>query len=136
MIFVFQIKQRFIYNCIVKIRLLAAENPDRTVINNFLPDVIRVFGIKRVTKNFNSKNQCDARTYRYVIPTFAFVPEDPNLLKVGEDVDEDERIQQLSTIDEKPYIDYRISPEFLDRLNSVLKIMEGTHNFHNFTSKV
>lgn len=118
------------------VSLKLPENPDKTVINKFLPDVIRVFGIKRVTKGFNSKNQCDARTYRYIIPTFAFVPEDPTLLKVGEEVNEEERIKQLSTIEGKPYTDYRLSPESLDRLNSILKFMEGTHNFHNFTSKV
>ncbi|XP_070154676.1 pseudouridylate synthase 1 homolog isoform X3 [Polyergus mexicanus] len=68
------------------VSLKLPENPDKTVINKFLPDVIRVFGIKRVTKGFNSKNQCDAQS--------------------------------------------------LNRLNSILKLMEGTHNFHNFTSKV
>lgn len=112
-----------------------AENPDKTVINQFLPDVIRVFGIKRVTKGFNSKNQCDARTYRYVIPSFAFASEDMNLLKVGEEFDVDERIKQISTIDGKSYIDYRLTAESIDRLNSILKLLEGTHNFHNFTSK-
>ncbi|XP_011157577.1 tRNA pseudouridine synthase A isoform X2 [Solenopsis invicta] len=112
------------------------ENIDKAVINQFLPDAIRVFGIKRVTKGFNSKNQCDARTYRYIIPSFAFALEDQSLLKLGEEVNEDERIKQLSIIDEKPYTDYRLSPESLDRLNSILKLLEGTNNFHNFTSKV
>lgn len=97
---------------------------------------IRVFGIKRVTKGFNSKNQCDARTYRYIIPSFAFALEDQSLLKLGEEVNEDERIKQLLIIDGKPYTDYRLSPESLDRLNSILKLFEGSHNFHNFTSKV
>ncbi|CAL1673905.1 unnamed protein product [Lasius platythorax] len=118
------------------VSLKLPEKSDKTVINKFLPDVIRVFGIKRVTKGFNSKNQCDARTYRYIIPTFAFALEDPTLLKVGEEVNEDERIEQLSTIAGKSYVDYRLSSESLNRLNSILKLMEGTHNFHNFTSKV
>lgn len=118
------------------VSLKLPEKSDKTIINKCLPDVIRVFGIKRVTKGFNSKNQCDARTYRYIIPTFAFALEDPTLLKVGEEVNEDERMEQLSTIDGKPYVDYRLSPESLNRLNSILKLMEGTHNFHNFTSKV
>ncbi|XP_032688985.1 tRNA pseudouridine synthase A isoform X2 [Odontomachus brunneus] len=114
---------------------LKLQNPDKTIINQFLPDVIRVFGIKRVTKGFNSKNQCDARTYRYIIPSFTFALENRNLLKIGEDVDTNERIKQLSTIDGKPYIDYRLSAESLNKLNSILKLLEGTHNFHNFTSK-
>lgn len=117
------------------VSLKLPENPDKAVINQFLPEVIRVFGIKRVTKGFNSKNQCDARTYRYVIPSFAFAPEDPNSIKLGEELNEHERIEQLSIIDGKPYTDYRLSPETLNDLNSILKLLEGTHNFHNFTSK-
>ncbi|XP_011871259.1 PREDICTED: tRNA pseudouridine synthase A, mitochondrial-like isoform X1 [Vollenhovia emeryi] len=118
------------------VSLKLPDNTDKTVINEFLPDVIRVFGIKRVTKGFNSKNQCDARTYRYIIPSFAFAPEDQSLLKLGEEVNEDERMKQLAIIDEKPYTEYKLSPECLNRLNSILKLMEGSHNFHNFTSKV
>ncbi|XP_018351149.1 PREDICTED: tRNA pseudouridine synthase A, mitochondrial isoform X2 [Trachymyrmex septentrionalis] len=118
------------------VSLKLPENSNKTVINQFLPDTIRVFGIKRVTKGFNSKNQCDARTYRYIIPSYAFALEDQSLLKLGEEVDEDERIEQLSIIDGKPYTDYRLSPESLDRLNSILKLFEGSHNFYNFTSKV
>ncbi|XP_011633417.1 LOW QUALITY PROTEIN: tRNA pseudouridine synthase A [Pogonomyrmex barbatus] len=118
------------------VSLKLPEKADKTVINEFLPEVIRVFGIKRVTKGFNSKNQCDARTYRYIIPSFAFAPEDQTLLKLGKEVNEDERIKQLSIIDGKPYTDYRLSSESLDKLNSILKLLEGSHNFHNFTSKV
>ena len=43
-------------------------------INSLLPSEIRVHAIKRVTKNFNSKTACDARTYLYMMPTFAFAP--------------------------------------------------------------
>ncbi|XP_029038272.1 tRNA pseudouridine synthase A [Osmia bicornis bicornis] len=107
-------------------------------INKHLPKDIRVFGIKRVTKGFNSKNQCDARTYRYVLPTFALAPENPDFLKLGEDevLDEDIRRQQLSTINGEPYNAFRLSAKMLDDLNETLKLLEGTHNFHNFTSRI
>lgn len=106
-------------------------------INEYLPKDIRVFDVKRVTKTFNSKNKCDARTYRYVLPTFALAPEDPNFLQVDneEEIDEEQRLKQLSMIDEKPYHEFRLTPEMLDKLNEILKSFEGTHNFHNFTSK-
>lgn len=45
-------------------------------INSKLVEQIRVVGMKRVTKNFNSKNNADARTYSYILPTFAFAPSD------------------------------------------------------------
>ena len=44
-------------------------------IQNHLPNnprTIQINEIKRVTKNFNSKSACDARTYEYLLPTFAF----------------------------------------------------------------
>ncbi|XP_063231231.1 pseudouridylate synthase 1 homolog [Bacillus rossius redtenbacheri] len=81
-------------------------------INEHLPEQIRVLGLKRVTKNFNSKSSCDARTYSYMLPTFAFTPS-------GQAVDET----------------FRISPEIMEKVRETMKLFEGTHNFHNFTSR-
>ncbi|XP_063993188.1 pseudouridylate synthase 1 homolog [Diachasmimorpha longicaudata] len=107
-------------------------------INKFLPKEIRVFGIKRVTKGFNSKSQCNARTYTYTLPAFAFAPDDPTLVERVPLTEEEiaKRVEELKTIEGKPYTEYRMSPELRERVNSVLKLYEGTHNFHNFTSKV
>ncbi|XP_078049746.1 pseudouridine synthase 1 isoform X2 [Augochlora pura] len=108
----------------------------KEVINEHLPKEIRVFGLRRVTKGFNSKNQCNARTYRYVIPTFSLVPEDPNSLNTEDEIDTEKRLEQLSTIDGKPYNEFRASKDMIDKLNENLKLLEGTHRFHNFTVKV
>ncbi|XP_065352616.1 pseudouridylate synthase 1 homolog [Cloeon dipterum] len=80
-------------------------------LNSHLPPEIRAFGLKRVTKNFNSKGNCDARTYSYTFPTFALSP-------VGQ---EDES--------------FRATPELLEKFAQTLKMYEGTKNFHNFTCK-
>lgn len=119
------------------VSLQLPDHVNKEDINEYLPKDIRVFDVKRVTKSFNSKNKCDARTYRYVLPTFVLAPEDPNLLQVDkeEEVDEEQRLKQLSMIDGKPYHEFRLTPEMLDKLNETLKSLEGTHNFHNFTSK-
>lgn len=37
-------------------------------INHSLPDDIRVIGISRVTKTFNARRRCAARSYEYVLP--------------------------------------------------------------------
>lgn len=66
-----------------------------------------------MTKGFNSKFNCDARTYSYTMPSYAFAPG-----------------KALSILE-----DYRISLEEIDGINDVLKIFLGTHNFHNFTTK-
>ena len=39
-------------------------------INAHLPEQIRVFDIRRVTKGFNAKNFCYERQYEYILPTF------------------------------------------------------------------
>ncbi|KAJ8686283.1 hypothetical protein QAD02_022077 [Eretmocerus hayati] len=119
------------------VSLKLPENPSKDAVNKNLPDDIRVFAIKRVTKGFNSKSQCDARTYSYTLPTFAFASE--NLEQFHEsDVfhDPEKRMQQLSTIDGKPYHEYRLPKDKHEKLVELLKLYEGTHRFHNFTSKV
>ncbi|XP_078524098.1 pseudouridylate synthase 1 homolog [Lissotriton helveticus] len=82
-------------------------------INSYLPTHIRILGLKRVTGGFNSKNKCDARTYMYMMPTFAFAHKDQD-------------VQNES---------YRMNPETLQKVNQLLASYKGTHNFHNFTSQ-
>lgn len=79
--------------------------------NSELPPEIRVFAVKRVTKGFNSKTTCDARSYSYTLPTHTFTKDD-------------EEYQETS---------FRLSSERLEELNNVLKLFVGTKNFHNFT---
>lgn len=83
-------------------------------INEHLPPQIRVLGLKRVTQGFNSKNNCDARTYSYMIPTVAFSPKDYDTVHIA---------------------DFRLEPETLQRVNRLFTLYKGTHNFHNFTSQ-
>lgn len=118
------------------VSLKLPENVCKKTINECLPKEIRIFDVKRVTKSFNSKIQCDGRTYRYIIPTFAFSQENKALLPKPSDCDIDKRLKQLSIIDGKPCTDFRLSLETLEKINSFMQLFEGTHNFHNFTSKV
>lgn len=80
-------------------------------INSHLVDQIRVIDIKRTTRGFNCKNNCDSRTYTYMLPSFAFAP--PGV-----------------TPDES----YRITSERIEEVNKVLGLYKGCHNYHNFTS--
>jgi len=80
-------------------------------INKYLPQSIRVFGMIRVTKGFDSKNHCGARTYEYLTPSFAFAP------------------TEMLTIQS-----FRLKAPQIEEVNSILKLMCGTHNFHNYTS--
>lgn len=71
-------------------------------------------GFKRVTQGFNSKNNCDARTYAYMLPTVAFSPKDYDTGNIAA---------------------FRLEPETLQRVNRLFALYKGTHNFHNFTSQ-
>lgn len=83
-------------------------------INGHLPPQIKVLGLKRVTQSFNSKTKCDARTYSYMLPTVAFSPKDYDTGNIAA---------------------FRLEPETFQRVNRLLALYKGTHNFHNFTSQ-
>lgn len=92
--------------------LISAESSNTEAINEHLPEQIRAIAILRVTKGFNCKGNCDGRTYSYMTPTFAFAPHEEALSE-----------------------SYRLPSEIRDKVAQVLKLYEGTHNYHNFTSK-
>uniref|UniRef100_A0A0K8TSA7 Pseudouridylate synthase 1 homolog n=1 Tax=Tabanus bromius TaxID=304241 RepID=A0A0K8TSA7_TABBR len=82
-------------------------------LNKNLPEQIRVFCVKRVTKGFNCKDQCNARTYTYTLPTIAL----------------------SDHTCENDMKSYRVPQEKIKQMNDILKKFEGTKNFHNFTSR-
>ncbi|KAG7476381.1 hypothetical protein MATL_G00082270 [Megalops atlanticus] len=82
-------------------------------INAHLPAHIRVLGLRRVTRSFNAKLNCDARSYSYLLPTVAFAPKEQDPDDVG----------------------FRLEREALRRVNRLFSLYEGTHSFHNFTSQ-
>lgn len=86
---------------------------DIDALNKDLPEQIRVFAVKRVTKGFNSKDKCDARTYTYTLPTVALADHSDNV--------------DMET--------YRVPQSKIDHVNEILKMFLGTKNFHNYTSK-
>lgn len=92
---------------------IPADEIDIDALNKDLPEQIKVFCVRRVTKGFNSKEQCDARTYAYTLPTIAFA-------------DHTEKVEMET---------YRAPAEKLEKLNELLKMYLGTKNFHNFTSR-
>lgn len=98
---------------VVSLKLRLIENIIEKI-NEHLPPQIRVLGFKRVTQGFNSKNNCDARTYTYLLPTVAFSPKDYDTGNIAA---------------------YRLEPETLETVKRLFALYKGTHNFHNFTSQ-
>lgn len=93
-------------------RMDELESKGPEVLNKDLPKDIRIMGIKRTVPSYHAQKSCDARTYSYTLPTFAFA-----------------ELDKLTTND------YRISKERIDEVNEVLKAYIGTHNFFNYTSR-
>lgn len=93
---------------------LAADDVKVEDINSVLPEQIRVFCVRRVTKGFNAKDKCCGRTYTYTVPTVAFA-------------------HHSETIADP--VAYRCDPAQVQRLNELLAMFVGTRCFHNFTSR-
>ncbi|GIY60961.1 tRNA pseudouridine synthase A, partial [Caerostris darwini] len=88
---------------------ICSEFPEK--VNQHLPPEIRVVAVKRVIQRFDAKIACDARTYSYMIPTFAFASKDEDSSEA-----------------------YRITDERIQEVNEFLKNYIGTRDFYNFTS--
>ncbi|KYQ92631.1 tRNA pseudouridylate synthase [Tieghemostelium lacteum] len=86
-------------------------------INGYLPEDIRIFDIKRVNNQFNSKNNVDQRSYTYITPTSILAP----------------IFSQKKP--HPPNTPFHFTTETRDFLNAILKNYVGTHKFHNYTSR-
>lgn len=95
-----------------KLFIFLAEGLDVEVMNNSVPDDIRIFGLKRVTNNFNARFFCSSRTYTYTLPSIAFSHYN----------------------DQTSQLDYRVSSEKIKLVNDLLQVYKGSKNFHNFTT--
>lgn len=80
-------------------------------VNKLMPPDVKLMGCRKVTQSFDAKNYCDARTYSYLMPSFALCP-----------------------LTDATKEDYRAPKEVIDLFNSTLEGYLGTHVFHNFTS--
>lgn len=58
----------------LSLKMVLDENETLPKLNEILPKQIRVFAYNKVTQGFDCKNNCDGRTYIYVLPTFSFCP--------------------------------------------------------------
>lgn len=83
-------------------------------INSFLPPEIRVFGIEKTLKSFHAKNRADYRICRYLLPTWIF------------DSKNDQGKRDKS---------FQFTSDILIKLNNLLSIFKGNHNFKNFSVK-
>lgn len=116
----------------------------REIINQQLPEQIRVLDAVRTTRNFCAKTQRDRVRYQYMIPSFVLY--DPVDLKrlffevCGKDLAERPLTdgltdQELAAMQNRLY-SFRSTPKHLADLRAALDSYVGTYSFHNFTKGV
>jgi tRNA pseudouridine38-40 synthase len=102
-------KPNFVLNLYVPV-------PDENAVdklNEILPPAIRVMGTRRVTRGFNPKTKCNARSYAYLMPSFA-----------------------LCRVEDGPITESSRPPkEAVAQFDLLLKRFIGTKKFHNFTAR-
>lgn len=121
-------------------------------VNVLLPTDIRVHGITKVTKAFNSKIACTGRRYHYLLPAYVLKGTDLVSPKLAQEFESQGPIidtarnggfaepgassylghDALSKV-RADLAAFRASPEQLELLQTALHCYEGTKNFHNFT---
>ena len=125
-------------------------------VNSFLPDHVRIFSMVKVTNGFDSKNQCDKRRYVYMLPAYALAPFTA-LPPPGEADSESIATQAEAPQAEDKALSAAAPPEpdcesvkprevpaavefdlgaQRAALADMLQQFVGTHNMHNFTTKL
>ena len=121
--------------------------------NSFLPKDIKLFDMRKVTKHFNAKNECTARKYEYLMPTYILTNNNEinremeiALTMQGDLVDagraggyaEPSSTKYLSEESLKSvrskFVNYRIQEDTLYQLRTAVGRYVGTHKYHNFTT--
>jgi len=129
--------------CSVKI-IVPTDNLDkiRELINEQLPDDIRVADVVKVPKGFCARTQRDKVRYQYMLPSFVLQSSE-QLREIFESVlGADRKSRNMKnpfTEEEKvalqqKFNDYRATDENINNLKSALQTYEGTKKYHNYTS--
>lgn len=100
-------------------------------LNSFLPNDIQALAITRTTKSFNARTHCSHRRYEYLLPSYMLMPEtEYNQILKNLNLDSPSQSEIHNQL-----INYKTSNEQIERLRYSMKIYEGTHLYHNFTSE-
>ena len=104
-------------------------------INQHLPEQIRILGIHRVVKGFDCRKSCDKRRYEYIFPAWMFDPA-VNSVVVAVESDETEDSNKRKRVLTERDPNFVFDDACKEKMTSILKQFEGTHNFHNYTIRV
>lgn len=102
-------------------------------INEHLPKQIRILGVHRVVKGFDCRKSCDKRRYEYIFPAWMF---DPAVTSVVAESDGNENVHRRKRVLTERDANFVFDDACKEKMTSILRQFEGTHNFHNYTIRV
>ena len=86
-------------------------------VNKSLPEDIKIIKIIEVSGPFNAKDCSNNREYHFILPSFCLMP------------------KSLSKDYLKP-TDFKIKPEYQEKVQSLCTLFRGTKRYHNYTKKI
>ena len=121
----------------------------RNKVNEYLPSEVRVLDIARPTRMFCARTNRNKVRYQYMVPSYMFCSREEVrrafFVMPSEGGDNNHNIVHNDTTTILPEIlaqarnrlmNYRVTPDQLERLHRGLKLFEGTHCFHNYTRRI
>jgi tRNA pseudouridine38-40 synthase len=100
------------------------EEDMKKLINENLPKDIKVFRMIEMSRTFDSKGDNNNREYHYIIPSFMLEPKE-NYNSIGKSID--------------TFVgnyNFRISPEYHDKIKEIARVFRGSKKYHNYTKKL
>jgi tRNA pseudouridine38-40 synthase len=118
-----------------KLHKIDNEDDMKTKINSDLPIDIKIFSkftllkieIIEVSKSFDAKDSNNNREYHYILPSFCLKP------KVLDKYMHDGK-DNLENF--KGDYNFKITPEYHEKIMNICKFYKGTKKYHNYTKKM
>lgn len=104
------------YYCNIELNSIKEE------VNKLLPKDIRILKLIEVSSSFNAKDCSNNREYHYILPSFCLKPKIISSNKIEENIDYD--------------YNYKVSNEYKEKIETVLKCFRGSKKYHNYTKKL
>lgn len=99
------------------------ETDIKRIVNEQLPKDIKIFRVIEVSNSFDSKASNNNREYHYIIPSFMLEPKSLSISS-PKGVSIDTFVANY---------EYKITPEFHEKVKEICKFFKGTKKYHNYT---
>ena len=96
----------------------------KRIVNEELPDDVKVFKIIEMSRTFDSKNNNNNREYHYILPSFML---EPKVNFPSNDKSIDTFVGNYN---------FKITPEYHEKIKEICRLFRGSKKYHNYTKKL